>query len=225
MSLFQTTGLTKSFAEDGIETPVLKGISLTIEEGETVGIVGPSGAGKSTLLHILGTLLPPTAGEVLFEGIDLFSKSDSMRAAFRNKTIGFVFQFHHLMGDFSVVENVLLPLLIRGTPGTEATPRVRDLLERVGLAGRGDARPAQLSGGEQQRVAIARALVGRPRVILADEPTGNLDRDSAGKIFDLLLELNGELKTTLITVTHNEELARRLDRCLHLVDGTILKSP
>jgi len=224
MFLFETIGLTKDFAEDGLVTPVLREVSLKIKAGETVGIVGPSGAGKSTLLHILGTLLPPTKGKVLFEGTDLFSKNEAARASFRNETIGFVFQFHHLMADFSAAENVLLPLLIRGMPRTESRVRAGELLDRVGLGEKGEARPAQLSGGEQQRVAIARALVGGPRVILADEPTGNLDGPSAGKIFDLLLELNKELKTTLIAVTHNEELARRLGRCLHLVDGAILKS-
>lgn len=225
MPLFETIGLVKKFSEDGVETPVLKGISLKIGSGETVGIVGPSGAGKSTLLHILGTLLPPTAGQVLFEGEDLFSRNEGERAAFRNATIGFVFQFHHLLPDFSAVENVSLPLLIRGRPRPEAIGSARVLLEKVGLGSRMEARPAQLSGGEQQRVAIARAVVGRPRVILADEPTGNLDGGAAGKIFDLLLELNGELKTTLVAVTHNEALASRLSRRLHLVDGAILKTP
>lgn len=224
MSLFESIELRKTFSEDGVETDVLKGISLKIEPGETVGIVGPSGAGKSTLLHILGTLLPPTAGQVFFEGEDLFSRNEGERAAFRNATIGFVFQFHHLLPDFSAAENVSLPLLIRGESQLQADRAARSLLERVGLSHRLEARPAQLSGGEQQRVAIARAMVGRPRVILADEPTGNLDGGAAAKIFDLLLELNGELKTTLVAVTHNEALASRLCRRLHLVDGAILKT-
>lgn len=221
MSQIEIIGLKKSFQENGLNTEVLKGISLSINEGEVLGIVGPSGAGKSTLLHIIGTLDAPTEGRVLFEGDDLFKLKNDAICRFRNRSIGFVFQFHHLLPDFTAIENVMMPLLIRGEPKRRASGAAGQMLQKVDLSDRGHHKPAELSGGEQQRVAIARALVGAPKVILADEPTGNLDHESGRKIFDLLLKLNKELNTTLIVVSHNEELVRRLGRTLRLVDGQI----
>ena len=209
------------FRDNGVETKVLKGIDLDIAEGETLAVIGPSGAGKSTLLHILGTLENPTSGEVRVGGVDLFSKGEKELSLFRNLTLGFVFQFHHLLPDFTAVENVMMPLLIRGWKTARAREAAENFLEKVGLSARATHKPGELSGGEQQRVAIARALVGGPKIVLADEPTGNLDHETGSKVFDLLLSRSKELKTTLVVVSHNEELTRKLKRTIRLVDGKI----
>lgn len=206
---------------DGRPIVVLDHLELAVHSGEVVAIIGQSGVGKSTLLHILGTLDRPTSGRVSFGGRDVFALDERAQARFRNREIGFVFQFHHLLPDFSAVENVMMPALIDGVRRSEAYRRARALLERVGLSERLKHRPGQLSGGELQRVAIARALVMAPRAVLADEPTGNLDPETAAGVHDLLLELNREQGVTFVVVTHNEELARLAHRALHLVHGKL----
>ncbi len=203
--------------------PVLQGIDLEIRSGECLAVVGPSGAGKSTLLHILGALDRPTGGRVWFRDEDLFARDDAELARFRNRHVGFVFQFHHLLPEFTALENVLMPARIAGVPRRQAERKARDLLERVGLAGRMDHRPSELSGGEQQRVALARALVVEPELILADEPTGNLDRRTGRAVQDLLLEWNRRTGVTLVVVTHNPDLARSMDRVVTLVDGRLVE--
>jgi lipoprotein-releasing system ATP-binding protein len=214
--------VTKSFARDGERVEVLKGVSLAVAAGELVSIVGPSGVGKSTLLHLLGGLERPTGGTISCGETNLAELTDMALARFRNRHAGFVFQFHHLLPEFSAVENVMLPLLIRRATPAAARERAAALLGRVGLSGRLRHRPGELSGGEQQRVAIARALVGEPAVLLADEPTGNLDSKTGEEVFDLLRELNQETRLTCILITHNEELARRTDRVLRMLDGRMV---
>jgi len=211
----------KTYGTISEPTEVLKGVALSVSEGETLGILGSSGAGKSTLLNILGTLEKPSSGCVIFEGRDLSTLSEKELAVFRNQVLGFIFQFHHLLGDFTALENVMMPLLIRGVDRVVAKKEAEAFLDKVGLSLRAGHRPGQLSGGEQQRVALARALVTRPRLLLADEPTGNLDHENGEKVFDLLLGLNRELRTTLIVVTHNQGLVSRLNRIVTLVDGQI----
>jgi len=217
-----TKDLYKSFYIDNKEIPVLKGINITIYEGEMVAITGASGVGKSTLLNILGTLDRPTGGEVLFRGINLFRKEEKDLALFRNKTVGFIFQFHHLLPEFNVLENTLIPAMIYKKKKHESLSLAKELLERVGLKDRLYHMPGELSGGEQQRVAIARALINRPEIVLADEPTGNLDTHTGNEVFKLLKEIQKEFHTTFIVVTHNESLARQTDRILHMVDGQII---
>jgi lipoprotein-releasing system ATP-binding protein len=224
MPQIEIKNLKKTYTTLGKSTEVLRGINLEIHAGETLAVVGASGAGKSTLLHIIGTLDSPTEGKVIFEGEEISKKSDKSLEEFRNQSLGFIFQFHHLLPDFSAEENVVLPLLIRGISSGKARKKARHLLDRVELSHRLTHRPSELSGGEQQRVAIARALVGDPKAILADEPTGNLDALTGGKIFDLLLSLNRELRATLVVVTHNHELAVRLGRTVRIVDGIIENS-
>lgn len=214
--------VTKSFARDGDRVEVLKGVSLTIASGELAAIVGPSGVGKSTLLHLLGGLERPTAGAIRYGATDLAGLSDVDLARFRNRRVGFVFQFHHLLPEFSALENVMMPLLIRRCQTAEARARSVALLGRVGLAARLRHRPGELSGGEQQRVAIARALIGEPAVLLADEPTGNLDTKTGSEVFELLRELNRERHLTCVFITHNDELARRTDRVLRMLDGRMV---
>mgnify|MGYP005837714389 FL=1 len=192
--------------------PVLRDISFTLQPGEALAIMGPSGSGKSTLLHILGTLDTPTTGRVTLEGVDPFRLRERELAAFRNRRIGFVFQDHHLLPQCNVLENVLIPTLVSGRPAAEMERRARQLLERVGLSQRLEHRPAELSGGERQRVALARALILQPLLVLADEPTGNLDADSAALVADLLEELHRQERNILIVVTHSVELARRFPR-------------
>jgi len=218
--LIQTAGLCKHYG-DGQRIDVLVDLDMRVEAGESVAIVGQSGVGKSTLLHVLGTLDQPTAGRVLFGGVDVFSLSEREQAAFRNREVGFIFQFHHLLPDFTALENVMMPALIRGLGAAETEVRARELLERVGLGERLTHKPGELSGGEQQRVAVARAVVLSPRAVLADEPTGNLDPETGAEVHRLLLELNREHQLTLVIVTHNQELAGQVDRTLRLQNGKL----
>lgn|SRR5579875_927783 len=220
--VIEVKGLSKVFETNGSRVAALKGIDLVIKKGETLGIVGMSGSGKSTLLHILGTLDRPTAGEVLYSGENVFRRTDDELATFRNQEIGFVFQFHYLLSEFSALENVMMPLLIQRIETKEARELATNILERVGLRDRLDHRPGELSGGEQQRVAIARAVILKPRVILADEPTGNLDLETGSSVMDLFLDLNQEEEITLVLVTHNPAVAERLGRRIRLSDGKIV---
>ena len=219
--LIHAIGLTKSYG-DGRHIEVLTGLDLDVVAGEVVAIVGKSGVGKSTLLHVLGTLDQPSGGQVFFDGLDLFALSDAEQARFRNREIGFIFQFHHLLPDFSALENVMMPALIQGAPRGEAEARARGVLDRVGLGHRLSHKPGELSGGEQQRVAVARAVAQSPRVILADEPTGNLDPATGAEVHALLMQLNREHGMTLVIVTHNEELSRLAHRTLRLHDGRLV---
>src|SRR5687767_12649959 len=208
--LVEVEHVTKTFIHEGAQVKILKGIDLTIEHGEMLSVMGASGAGKSTLLHLLGTLDLPTSGRIFYEGDDVTQYSSSRLADFRNRSIGFVFQFHHLMPEFTALENVMMPGMIRGQPRGEVRDRAKQLLVEVGLSHRLTHRPGELSGGEQQRVALARALVMQPKVILADEPTGNLDSKTSDAIHDLLFELNQKRGTTFLIVTHSKELAERM---------------
>ena len=212
-------GLIKTFRHNGNQVEVLAGVDLDIRQGETLAVVGASGVGKSTLLHILGTLERPSAGKVRWEGEDVFSLDDRSLAAFRNRKVGFVFQFHHLLAEFNALENVMMPALIARLPQPVAREQAEAILVRVGLKERLTHRVSTLSGGEQQRVAVARALVLQPEVLLADEPTGNLDPKSGGRVQELILELNRERGLTSVIVTHNLEMARILDRQITLLDG------
>ncbi|MBT0665543.1 ABC transporter ATP-binding protein [Geobacter pelophilus] len=220
-SLLEIRGVHKSFGSGAAKVDVLKGIDLDVAEGETIALVGASGAGKSTLMHILGTLDRPTSGSVLFRGEDVFKAGDQGLALFRNRSIGFVFQFHHLLPEFTALENVMMPLLIAGQKRADAVDSASSLLRDVGLGHRFTHRPGELSGGEQQRVAIARALVGSPQLLLADEPTGNLDMKTSDEIHALLGEIHAARRLTLIIVTHNERLAARMGRTIQMVDGKI----
>jgi lipoprotein-releasing system ATP-binding protein len=227
-SLIETQDLKKSFATEAGELKVLKGISIAINEGEIVGIVGASGVGKSTLLHILGALDRPTSGKVLYSNQDIFSFNGNTLASFRNKTIGFVFQFHHLLPEFTAIENTIMPGLIGRSQKSEMKNHYEDIykkaekfLDEVGLSERKRHRPGELSGGEQQRVAVARALILEPKVVLADEPTGNLDAATGEDLFNILINLNKEKGVTFIIVTHNESLSSRCHRVLRMVDGRI----
>jgi len=216
-------GLTKSFEMGGNLLPVLKGIDLEVETGERIAIVGQSGSGKSTFMHVIGTLDQPTSGRVFLHGLDAFARADAELDTLRNRHIGFVFQFHHLLPDQDAVHNVMIPALIGGMGPDEARQRAEVLLDRVGLSDRLDHRPGELSGGEQQRVALARALVQGPKLLLADEPTGNLDPDTAAEMLNLMLELNAEQKTTLLVVTHSSSLADQFPRQLALEGGQFVE--
>jgi lipoprotein-releasing system ATP-binding protein len=215
-------GLRRAYIEeDGSELTVLAGVEIEVRRGEAIALIGASGAGKSTLLHLLGFLDRPTAGEVRLEGRAVGALPDAELAAIRNRRIGFVFQFHHLLREFTALENVMMPLLIGGTARTDAAERARDLLSQVGLAGRLSHKPGELSGGEQQRVAVARALANRPGVVLADEPSGNLDTHTADQLHELFFRLREEHGIALVLATHNRELAERADRILQVRDGQL----
>ena len=220
-SLLEVRSLYKSYGNGSAKVEVLKGIDLIVEAGDTVALVGPSGAGKSTLLHIMGTIDRPSTGEVLFDGKDIFALSDQLLASFRNRSIGFVFQFHHLLPEFSALENVMMPLLIGGVPRSQTEVKAKSLLDDVGLSHRVTHRPGELSGGEQQRVAIARALVCSPRLLLADEPTGNLDMKTSEEVHALLYSIQRQSGISLVIVTHNEHLAAGMGRTIRIVDGRI----
>jgi len=221
--MIQLNNLSKTFIKDGNRIEVLKSLDFTITRGESLAILGVSGAGKSTLIHILGTLDHPTSGTVLFDDIDVFQWDKKKLAEFRNKTIGFVFQFHNLLPEFNSLENTMMPALIHGIPYKKARELATAILHEVGLGDRLTHKPGELSGGEQQRVAVARALVMEPEIILADEPTGNLDSETGKKIENILLELNRTKRITLVVVTHNRTLADRMSKNIGLRDGKILK--
>jgi lipoprotein-releasing system ATP-binding protein len=215
----KTVGLCKSYISGSEELQVLKSLDLTIEIGEFITIVGVSGVGKTTLLNLLGTLDRPTAGTVLYKDRDIFKLTERDLAKFRNQEIGFVFQFHHLLPEFTAIENVMMPTMIAGMNKEKSIKLASELLQKVGLEGREHHKPTELSGGEQQRVAVARALINDPKVILADEPTGNLDRKTGEAIHEMIFSLNREMKKTFIIVTHNEHLAQRSDKIIGLTDG------
>jgi lipoprotein-releasing system ATP-binding protein len=222
--LLQVGGLTKSFRLGEKNIRVLKGIDLEIRRGETIAILGVSGVGKTTLLHILGALDHPTQGRVAYCGEDQFTRSDRELARFRNREIGFVFQFHYLLSDLSALENTMLPARIAGMPKKQAERKAAGLLEELGLAERTAHRPGKLSGGEQQRVAVARAVIMDPQIILADEPTGNLDTESAGVVEDLLVRLRDTRGIAVVAVTHNPRFAARMDRQIHMLDGRLVEA-
>ena len=220
--LIEVRGLDKTFYDADREIRVLRGLDLIVQAGEEIAIVGESGTGKSTLLHIIGSLEEPTAGKVFFEGEDLFALDEKALAEFRNRKLGFVFQFHYLLADFTALENVMMPALIARMPDDEASKLAAEMLTMVGLGDKFGRRPAELSGGEQQRVAVARAVVLRPRLLLADEPTGNLDPHTAEEVHELFHKLNRELGITLVIATHNERLMRSVGRALRLHEGKLL---
>ena len=220
-TLLEVFDLNKSYGSGAARVEVLKGISFSVRAGESIALVGASGAGKSTLLHLIGTLDRPSAGNIRYRGEDLFRLGDHQLAAFRNRTIGFVFQFHHLLAEFTAIENVMMPALISGRKRDEAASAARQLLVDVGLSHRLTHKPGELSGGEQQRVAVARALIMAPELLLADEPTGNLDMKTSEGVHDLFAELQRSRGITVIVVTHNEQLAARMDRAIRLIDGKL----
>lgn len=220
-NIIEISNLTKTYT-DGLGVKALDGLTLEIKRGEFISITGPSGSGKSTLLHMIGILDTPTSGTILIDGEDITNMSDKERSNARNKMLGFIFQYHHLLPDFSAIENVMMPLLISGKSKTEARKIANDLLVEVGLEDRIDHRPNQLSGGQNQRVAVARALANNPMIVIGDEPTGNLDSNSSDKIYELLRKLNRDYGQTFILVTHDDEMAAKTDRIIRIVDGKIV---
>ena len=218
--IIQINNLTKIFG-DGVEIKALDDVELNIERGEFMAIIGPSGSGKSTLLNQIGILDTPTGGTILLDGVDVTKMSDKQRSITRNKQLGFIFQYHHLLPDFNALENVMMPMLINGVKRSEARKTARKMLEEVGLGDRMKHRPNQLSGGQNQRVAIARALVNKPSIVIGDEPTGNLDSKASDNIYELLRRLNREHNQTFILVTHDKRMAAKTDRTIRLVDGKI----
>ena len=221
-SILQCSALKKRYTQGILDVEVLKGVDLSIEAGELVAIMGASGSGKSTLLHLLGGLEKPSSGEVILDGINLNNVADFSLAKLRNKSLGFIYQSHHLLGEFTVLENVAMPLLIAGESIKTAKQRAIKLLQRVGLGKRIEHKPGELSGGERQRAAVARALINNPRVVLADEPTGNLDSKTALAVYELLLELNQELQVSFLVVTHDHDLAAKIGKVLIMEDGLIV---
>ncbi len=220
-ALIEIRDLSKTYFLEGTRIDALRGVSVTISRAESVAILGASGAGKSTLLHILGTLDHPTGGTLLYEGVDIFAWDEKTLAAFRNRKVGFVFQFHHLLPEFTSLENTMMPAMISGLSRPEAQRKAERILDEVGLGARMTHKPGELSGGEQQRVAVARALVMEPELLLADEPTGNLDTETGSRIHEMLVDLNRKKGITLIVVTHNQALADLMKRCIGLRDGKI----
>jgi len=221
-SILQCRQLTKRYDQGGLDVEVLRGVNLTIGVGERVAIMGASGSGKSTLLHLLGGLEKASGGEVVLDGVNINQVSAGKLARLRNKSLGFIYQSHHLLGEFTVLENVAMPLLIGGESVSHARVRAGELLQRVGLSHRIEHKPGELSGGERQRAAVARALINKPSLILADEPTGNLDSKTADQVYQLMLELNQELNVSFLVVTHDHDLAARMGKVLHMEDGLIV---